>query len=122
MRIPINHTMISPSPQLSSELSRLSSIAALAHVIGQWQLKEQAIEAHDKLVESYNRQLSVEKPKGFWRKFIENLTFSDLDTTIVYPVEKLRDSKSLSDNINFYAQFSQEDITEFLYKLINREL
>lgn len=118
-----NHTnIISPSSKMSNELSRLSIIAALSHVMGLWQLKEQAIQMHDKLVDAYNSQLPKNKPKGFWRQFLDNITFNGLDITIALPLEKLRDSESLQNAIDLYSDLDKNQLVTYLYKVLDNEM
>lgn len=117
--MPIVHTRITPPDSLYFELGRLKIIAALAHVIGLMDLKEATIQAHDKIVVSYNNSLPKIKPKGFWGKFIDNLTFQDLNTTCVIELNKLRNSQELQDSINLYSNFSQEENIDSLNKILN---
>lgn len=114
--------IISPSSKMSNELSKLSIIAALSHVMGLWQLKEQAIQMHDKLVDAYNSQLPKNKPKGFWRQFLDNITFKGLDITIALPLEKLRDSESLQTKIDLYSDVDKNQLVTYLYKVLDNEM
>ena len=118
MKLPINHTRISPSIQLSSKLGELKMIAAIAKVIGEYQLSKQAIDIHDKLVDSYNSQLPEDKPKGFWRQFADNLTFRDLDSTIVTRLDYLKDSSDFQREVDYYATWSKEMLIKMLQELI----
>ncbi len=120
MKMPINYTRVTPSLQLQSELDRLVNIAAVSHLMGMFELKEQAITAHDKLVNSYNNQLPEDKPKGFWGQLKDNLLFRDLDRTFIMRLSPLRDSQQLTNAISLYSGISQAALYEALNELINR--
>lgn len=113
---------ISPSSKMAHELSRLSTIAALSHVMGLWQLKEQAIQMHDKLVDAYYSQLPKDKPKGFWRQFLDDITFKGSDITIAFPLEKLRDSESLRNTIELCSDIDKNQLVTYLHKVLNNEM
>lgn len=118
MKMPINHTRISPSIQLSGQLGKLKMIAAISKVLGQHQLSVQALDAHDKLVDSYNSQLPEDKPKGFWRQFADNLTFRDLDTTIVTRLDRLKGSADFQKEVNHYSTFDKGLLVQMLQEIM----
>ena len=118
--MPINHTTISPSYQLTMELSRLAQIAAGAQALNHHNLKKQAEEAYNKLVDSYNSQLPPDKPKGFWRQFADNLTFRDLDTTVVRRLEHLSSSSEYQSWVDLFSKMSPFDISKALNDIIER--
>lgn len=120
MKMPINYTTITPSLSLQLELGRLKNIAAVSHLMGLSDLKEQAIAAHDDLVTSYNSQLPDNKPKGFWSQLKDNLLFRDLDKTFTMKLSPLRDSKVLIETISLFSNSSQTGLYNMLNQLVNR--
>ncbi len=122
MRMPINHTTITPSVQLSLALGRLAQIAAAAHVLGVSNLENQATEAYNNLVAEYNNQLPSDKPKGFWAKFKDNLTFRDLDTTVALRLPLLHASNDFDLYKDIYAKMNHSELTNMLNKLLSNQL
>ena len=120
MKMPINYTTITPSLSLQLELGRLKNIAAVSHLMGLSDLKEQAIAAHDDLVTSYNSQLPDNKPKDFWSQLKDNLLFRDLDKTFTMKLSPLRDSKVLIETISLFSNSSQTGLYNMLNQLVNR--
>lgn len=110
--MPINHTSISPSLDLSRQLGKLKMIAAMAKILGQNELSDQSLEAHDKLVDSYNSQLPEDKPKGFWRQFADNLTFRDLDTTTITRLERYQNSRQFQEDVESYLTWDKNLLIE----------
>ena len=82
-----------PSMELTSYLSELSVIAALAKAANQLTLYSQAKDAHDRLVSQYNEQTKPKK-KGFWEQFKDNITFRDLDTHVALPLTYLEEDSA----------------------------
>lgn len=119
MKMPINYTTVTPSLPLQLELVRLKSIAAVSHLMGLYDLKEQAITAHDCLINSYNNQLPDNKPKGFWGQLKDNLLFRELDRTFTLRLSPLRDSQDLLDAISIFSKSSQPELYNMLNQLIN---
>ena len=93
MKMPIYHTTTMPSMELTSYLSELSVIAALAKAANQLTLYSQAKDAHDRLVSQYNEQTKPKK-KGFWEQFKDNITFRDLDTHVALPLTYLEEDSA----------------------------
>lgn len=62
-----------PSKELKFRLRKLAQIAAIAKLCNQMDLYNQAKEHHDSLVTQYN-SVAKTKEKGFWGKFLDNLT------------------------------------------------
>lgn len=120
MKMPINYTTVSPSLPFQLELGWLKNIAAVSHLMGLSDLKEQAITAHDSLINSYNNQLPDNKPKGFWGQLKDNLLFRDLDRTFTIRLSPLRGSQDLIDTISLLSKSSQAELYEMLNQLINR--
>lgn len=118
MKMPINHTQISPSIQLLGQLEKLKMIAAISKIIGQHQLSAQAIDAHDQLVDSYNSQLPEDKPKGFWRQFADNLTFRDLDTTIITRLARLKGSTDFQKEVDHYSTWDKGILIQMLQEVM----
>ncbi len=112
MRIPVQHSRTEPSMQLSMHLSKLKSIAAISKVLHQDQLFVQARDAYNKLVNQYNSQLPVEK-KGFWKEFVDNLTFN-MNTNTVIRLESLDNDSDFNSQINSYKSMDRELLIELL--------
>ena len=107
MRMPIYHTTTMPSIELTSYLSELSVLAALAKAANQTKLYNQAQEAHDKLVANYNEQ-TRQKKKGFWEQFKDNLTFRDLDTNVAMSLNYLEEDsmfKTMYETIKSWPSY-----------------
>lgn len=122
MRIPINHTTITPSLQLTMALQRLAQIAAGAYVLGESNLERQARDAYNKLVNDYNSQLPSDRPKGFWAQFKDNLTFRDLDTTIAMRLKTLDASDDFEMYKGIFEKMSRNELVPLLNKIIRNEL
>lgn len=120
--MPINHTTITPSFQLTMELSRLAQIAAGAKVIGHQHLESQAREVYNNLVSQYNSQLPSDKPKGFWAQFKDNLTFRDLDTTVATRLPSLDSSTEYQTFCDIFKKMDLRTAVDTLNKIINRQL
>lgn len=117
--MPIYHTSINPHLDLTSKLGKLKVIAAMAKILGQNQLSDQALEIHDKLVDSYNSQLPEDKPKGFWRQFADNLTFRDLDTTTITRLKRYQNSREFEEDIEMYSTWDKNMLIEVFTGTIN---
>lgn len=122
MRMPINHTTITPSIQLTMALQRLAQIAAGAYVLGESNLERQARDAYNKLVNDYNNQLPSDRPKGFWAQFKDNLTFRDLDTTVAMRLKTLDSSNDFEMYKGMFEKMSRNELVPLLNKIIRNEL
>ena len=124
MRMPIRTTYTKPSWDLERELGRLSQIAAASNLLGITNLYNQAKNAYNNLVLSYNNQLPPEKKKGFWAQFKANITFTDLDRDFVIRLERLESSSQYQgdlDLMKIIQQNGNQFLVEYLNELLKRK-